>query len=1029
MFVPLHVKSDYSAGYGTTTVDELVRCAAGHGFAALALTDVENLCGQVQLHRAARAAGLRPITGIELRAGHGPRAVGARAGRLVLLARDREGYQSLCRIVSVRRRDPDRPSPPPIACLQASPRGVLFLSDDPAAIRALLRAGVPARDVRRLLVRPVPVGGPPPEDVAGVRVVADTDVVMAHPADRDLHVLRLAIRRRCRVEEVGDADSAERSFAGLDELRARFADVPGALEESRQIAAACALELGAGASEPSPTLPAPTLPSIELPPGDTPDGALEAACRARLAAGRRAGLWTAAGYDARLRDELAVIERLGLAGYFLIVGEIAGHARERGIHAVARGSAVGSLVCHVLGVSAVDPVRHGLYFERFLHEGKRELPDVDLDLPSDRRDEVIAWVFARFGPGRVAMASAHQRFQRRAALREGLKAHGMSPTEVDRLCGRLPSPDLDAEPPDVATPASASGGAAHNGRWTGLPLALLGERARRALPVIERLIGTFQHLSVHPGGVVIASPRVDLHAPLERAPKGVPVTQYDMRSLADLGLIKIDLLGNRALAAIQATCQLAGIAPPSPERDDPATLQALREARTIGCFQVETPAVRSVLRRLPLRDMDDLAAALAAVRPGPASGEAKAAYIRRAHGEDPPIPPHPRLAAALAGTHGMLLYEEDLMAAISLMTGWPVDRADDVRAALVREGGDAAAVAALERSFVEAAGATGVKPSEAAGVWGELRRFAAYSFSKAHAISYARLAWQSAFLKTHRPVEFACAVLDRYGGHYPLRTVAAECSRAGVRLWPPHVNASDLGSRVDSGAVRLGLGAVRRLTARARRALLAARPFRDVGDLLARVTLSAPERAALFLSGACDDLAPLAAAAYPFAHEDLLARLREMPAARALAGFAPRHARGARLATYQALVRARNELTYLQMHPSAHPMAVLRDEAARVGCRRVADLPAPGQPVKVAGLIAATRRLPTAAGPMQFVTLEDESGLVEVVLFPGTYAALQDPVTAPGPFLITARVTEDHGDRHLIASTILPFHSRGGVRS
>jgi DNA polymerase III alpha subunit len=221
------------------------------------------------------------------------------------------------------------------------------------------------------------------------------------------------------------------------------------------------------------------------------------------------------------------------------------------------------------------------------------------------------------------------------------------------------------------------------------------------------------------------------------------------------------------------------------------------------------------------------------------------------------------------------------------------------------------------------------------------------------------------------------------------------------------------------------------LTAASRRALLAARPFVDVRDLLARVALSPREVEALVLAGACDELAPLAAEAYPFAHEDLVARLRQVPPAVALEGFAPRRASGARLDAYRALVRIRNELRYLQMHPSAHPMAVLRDEATRVGCAAIAGLPTRiGDTARVAGVVAATRRLATRTGVMQFVTLEDETGLVEAVLFPATYAGLHDPITTPGPFLITGQVATDHGDLHLITSTLAPFHSRNpGVRS
>jgi DNA polymerase III subunit alpha len=992
MFVPLHVKSDLSPGYGTASVESLVRQVAALGFPALALTDVENLYGQVRLHRAARAHGVRPITGVELRSGYGPHELGSKAGRLVLLARDRAGYESLCRIITRRRGTVGPSTGDPLGCLEAQPRGLFFLSDDASVIQALLRAGVDRADVRFLLVRPGGDAAP-----VGVRAVADPDVVMAAPCDRNLHVLRLAIRRGCTISEVSEAEPPERSLRAPAELEGLFEDAPDALAETLRVAEACALYLGESR---------PLIPSTGLGGDATADERLHRICRERLAEGRREGKWQASTYDERLGRELAVVRRLGFAGYFLIVGEIADRARRDGISVVGRGSAVGSMIAHVLGLTGVDPIEHGLFFERFIHPERQDLPDIDLDLPSSRRDEVIAWVFRHFGAERVAMVSAHQTFRRRAAFREGLKALGLHVAEIERFCRRLPAEELADE---VAPP---------------LPLHLLPDRGRRAVPVIERLIGTFQHVSVHPGGVVIAEPPIDRHTPLERAPKGVLVSQYDMHSLADTGLVKIDLLGNRALGAIEETSRRVGRPLAMPD-GDLATIVTLREARTVGCFQVETPAVRAILRKLPVRGIHDLMAALALVRPGPAAGEAKAAYVRRAHGEEPAEPPHPRLAQRLRDALGMMLYEEDLMAAIAALTGWSLERADAMRAAIVSAQDDAA-VASLGEAFRAASARTGVSPTEAAAVWQILARFAAYSFSKAHASSYARLAWQTAYLKTHHPVEFACAVLNSYGGHYPLRTVASDFTRVGVRLRPPHVNVSLMASSVDSGAVQIGLATVKRLTARTRALLLGARPFRDMRDLLSRAAIPHRELEALILCGACDGLAPLAPEAYPFAHQELLARVRAEGHAHALDTFVAPSVHGNRIEMYRSLVRIRNELAYLEMHLTDHPLRVLRDEATRAGCVATSELAAHrGRFARIAGVVAATRRLVTRGGQvMQFVTFEDEHGLVETVLFPGAYATLGDPVTDPGPFLVGGRVEEDHGDVQLRVSEVLPFHRR-----
>ncbi|HMC89476.1 MAG TPA: OB-fold nucleic acid binding domain-containing protein, partial [Gemmataceae bacterium] len=595
---------------------------------------------------------------------------------------------------------------------------------------------------------------------------------------------------------------------------------------------------------------------------------------------------------------------------------------------------------------------------------------------------------------------------RRAAFRDGLKALGMGLAEVDRFCAQIPADDLDLALAPV-------------------PVHLLTEPYRSAVPLLTRLIGKLQHISVHPGGVVIAEPRIDQHAPLERAPKGVLVTQYDMHSLEKIGLVKIDLLGNRALSAVQEALGAIARAEEMPDADA-ATLATLHEARTVGCFQIETPAMRATLRRLPVRGIRDLIAALAIVRPGPASGEAKTAFIRRANGEEPARPIHPRLTELLRDTYGMMLYEEDLMAAIAALTAWPLERADEMRSALLSAADDELAMAALEKEFLIGAGQTGIRPEEAAAVWNILARFVAYSFNKAHATSYAQLAWQTAYVKTHYPAAFACAVLNNYGGIYPLRTLAADFARHGVRMLAPHVNFSSEPCQVRSGAVRIGLAAIKHLTRKSRALILDRRPFADFREFLEKVPVGYREIEALVRCGACDDLLPLAAEAYPIAHEDLLARLKQARNAQALNGFEIRYAHGPKREIYRSLVRIHHELNILNMHLHDHPLRVLREEALRAGCVTTAELaPRKGRFARIAGLVAATRRLATRKGElMQFVTFEDETGLIEAVLFPQTYAAFGDPVTNPGPYLVGGRVAVDHGDVHLLVSEVTPFHRR-----
>jgi DNA polymerase III alpha subunit len=946
MFVPLHVKSDRSAGLGTASVRELVRGAVERGLPAMALTDVENLYAQVAFHVEARAQGIVPITGVELRRGHGPHAIGETAGRLVLLARDRAGYETLCRVVSRRKRTRS-PAGDPVADLVASePAGVLALSDDDAVLEQLAREGLTG--ARRL-------------SSDGGSGLAAPELAMVSDADRDLQRLLRSVHEKKRFEDAVGIGSA---FSAIDRVRRGRAAA-----ETAAVAELCELDLLA----PRSTLPAQTAQAV-----------------ARLRELARSGL---AGrpprYHTELERELAVLERLGFAPYFLLVAGIVEHARRERIALLARGSAVGSLTAFALGLSEIGPIEAGLSFERFVNEKRTVLPDIDLDVASDRRDELVDFAIAAIGPHRAAPISAHQTFRTRAALREGLKALGVAREAIERLTDRL-APD-DA----VALATVASG---------------LRERVELAL----RLTGRFRFAGVHPSGIALADPRLDRVSPIEREPKGVLATQLDARSLDRLGVVKIDLLGNRALAAREhALASLGRIDMPD---GDPRTLELLREGRTVGCFQVETPAIRSVLRRMPIRGIADLVAALAIVRPGPASGEAKREFLRRARGEAPPEPIDPRLEALSRETHGMWIYEEQLTAAIAALTGLDLPSADAMRVELA----GAEDPAGVERRFLERA-------PHARDAWRTLSRFACYSFNKAHAISYALLAWQTAYLKAHHPLEHANAILDRYGGAYPLRTVAADLARL-VPLLPPHVNASERGTRIDGAAVRIGLGSIKRLTEKNRERMLAARPFRDLAELLA-LPLSVRELRALVRSGACDGLGPLDPTAYPFPHEDVLRSLARDRSGGGRARIRIRRPSGPRASLYRALVRVKNELDHLDMFVTDHPLRLLRSEAVRVGCVPLSDVAAmDGRYARVVGIVAASRRVATPRGTMQFVTLEDESGLVEAVLAPDVHARLADPVRTPGPYLAGGRVQVEARDVRLLVSNVAPFHERSPPR-
>ncbi|HEX7038442.1 MAG TPA: PHP domain-containing protein [Pseudomonadales bacterium] len=1022
MALLVRVKSHHSLGFGTASAEALVSRAGALGIEALALTDLESLAAQPEFHARCRGAGIRPVSGVELRPNPGPRQPGERAGRLVLLARNAAGYRSLCRIVSLRRggsgsRAEQRLATDAVQALGLNAEGLLALSDDPAVLERVLRTGALGREqLGFLLVSPH--GGPladPPERIRalGIVPVADADAALLCPDDHDLHRLLLAVGGGRRIGELDAAmvEAPERCLPSPRLWSAAYRRVPQALRASERIAETCELDLADVA---------PRLPQAGAFGGEEPAERLERRCRDALAQARRSGRCRDAAYSVRLDEELGVIRTGGFAGYFLAAAEVADAARESGVAFAPRGSAVGSLVVHLLGVSPVDPIDKGLLFERFLHAKRVDPPDIDIDIDSEHRDALVHWVRRRFGSERVAMVGAHHRFRLRTALREGLRAVGVAGAEIQRISAWLPG---DEE----AVPGLAELGAA--------PLSGV---ARAWLPTVLRLIGVPRLLALHPSGVLIADEALATRVPLERSSRGIPVSQYDLRAVERTRFLKLDLLGSKALhqiaeARVQSGSAVANAAAPTP--DDHATLDCLDRADTVGCFQVETPAVRGLLAQIPIRRLEDCVAALALVRPGAAAGAAKRDYVARIHREHERRPPHPWLAERLAHTHGVLLYDEDLMALLGETAGLSLADADLLRTAIIDAGDDADALRSIERWYRARARATRTPDARARAVWLLACRFAAYSFAKAHAWSYALQAYAAVYWKVHHPGAFACGLLNGYGGAYPLRTVAADLARHGLRIHPPDVNVSAERTRpVAADGVRVGLGQIRHLTAKLVARLLETRardgPFHSVDDLLARVGPGRRELSALLRVGACDALPPLSAQDYPYLHEALLAGIAGELSPHAFEELASslrhRPADDPLERRFRLLTRIRNELDYLEMHLTAHPMAVLREEAAEHGCQTVDELTARAQDdrVRLAGLLAASRRHPLGDGAMQFLTVEDETGLLEATIPPGRYRSVSSRVTTPGPYLIDGLIHEEHGYRRIEVLRMIPFHQR-----
>lgn len=1023
--VPLVAYSYYSLGHGVASPEELVRRATQLGAGAMALTDVETLAGQVRFNHACREVGIRPITGIELRRGHTRRTVGEYRGRVVLLVEDEAGFQKLCRLVSVRRASRDaEPTPDPVDDLPEDLDGLFVLAFETGTLSRLASRYVgQARRlwlVARSAAQAAELGGVVTPDLA--RQMVATPVVLALD-ERDTAVHRLAAAIRASgslpdAEPLGGASDAQRRPFDIGTLRS-FGGAGPELERAEALAAQCGFDIGRVAGvKPGPR---------EL-TADAVGDLLRERCEEALRSSAVSETESFSTYESRLEEELRVIGQLGYGEYLLVVAEIARGARQLGLPIAARGSAAGSLVVHLLGLTALDPIAHDLLFERFLNARRAAPADVDLDVASSGRGRLLDWIGRRFGPDHVAGIATHTTFRGRSAVRSGLAALGMAPSRIATLMRgfRPPHGDPAAEAGYVRSFLERSS----------------YEVAARNADAIAGLVGMPSHVSVHPAGIVISASPLAGQLPLETAPAGKTITQFDHQSLGAVGVVKFDVLGNHFLSEMSDV--LASKAAGSgPALDDEATRLTIDAADTIGCFQIESPAVRSVLNRMPIRGFEDVIAALAVVRPGAATGAAKERYLRRARGEQPfdplealgdpaaarELPGSDSLARRLSRSYGVLLYDEDIIHLLSVAGGCDLAVADAWRAAIIEAADDRDAMLRLEHAFESAAAQAGRPRKIAKRAWVSAARFASYSFARAHAASYADLAWRAAWLRTHTPVQFACALLNHHQGMYPDRTLAAAIQRWGVSLRLPDVNRSLFAATVVGGEVLLGLGRIKGLSRRAAKAMVRGRPFATLAELVATVGPSKRELSALVMSGACDGLPPLSASGYPELHASVIAGfvIGSTPQARSAAAAArrtpPREARDDD--RYRALVRVRNELELLGLHVTNHPMGLLREEARALGCTKVVEVGREAQPkVKVAGMLAASRRVATASGVIRFLTVEDESGLLEALLPADVNARVDASVTTSGPYLFTGRVRKEGGGITLLVSDVRPFHAR-----
>ncbi|MET7695254.1 DNA polymerase III subunit alpha [Streptomyces sp. NPDC005483] len=1062
-FTHLHVASGYSARYGASLPGALVQRAAERGMTTLALTDRDTVAGTVRFANSAAAAGIRPVFGVDVAVASlsspdpaaGRSRTPVRGGahviepplRITLLAQNAAGWARLCRLVSAAHAVADGTSPVVSwATLRAYADDDLVVLLGPASepVRAL-SAGrldvaeqllVPWREMagERLRLEAVYLGRQGTgagslrlaartvglADQLGVRAVLSNAVRYADPGQHRLADV-LDAARLLRPVDRRHLDGGERWLKGPEVMAAaaeRIAQAVGddparavrLLAETEATGQSCTLtpaDLGLG----RPHFPEPAVVGASPEPGSA-TRLLRQRCEAGMVA---RGLDRDERAVQQLRYELDCIGRLGFEGYFLAVAQVVADTRALGIRVAARGSGAGSMVNHALFVATANPLEHRLLFERFLSERRTSLPDIDLDVESERRLEVYDAIIKRFGKERTAVTGMPETYRARHALRDTGLALGIPPQVVGEIAKSFPhirARDIRgalAELPELRQLASEAGKFG--------PLWELAE-GLDALP---------RGYAMHPCGVILSNASLLDRLPVQPTPAGYPMVQAAKEEVEDLGLLKLDVLGVRMLSSMayavseirRTTGRLLDLDNPDHvDLNDQKAFEMIRASDTVGLFQLESPGQQDLVGRLQPRHMQDVIADISLFRPGPVSGGMPALFIAARHGAEP-VYAHPDLEPILSDTYGVVIWHEQIIAILSRMTGCDRAASDVARRALA----DPDRLPRVEQWFRRTAGELGYTKDVLDEVWETVSSFGAYGFCRAHAVAFAVPALQSAYLKAHFPAHLYAGLLEHDPGMWPRRVIVADARRHGIPVLPVDVNHSrgqHSVEQTDQGfGVRLAFSTVKGITEAETSRLVAGQPYTGLQDLWLRARPSLPLAQRLIRIGALDALSP------GLTRRDLLLQATELhrqsrnrtatdgqlPLGGELVTAAP-----SGLPEMTSRDQLGAELEVLSIDVSRHLMEYHHRLLRELGATDAAHLRGlvPGQKVLVAGVRASTQTPPIPSGKrVIFCTLEDGSGLVDIAFFEDSHEACAHTVFHSGLLLVRGTV-EARGPRRTV---------------
>ena len=1038
-FVHLHVHSEYSLLDGANRCCDLAKATAEMGMPAVALTDHGVMYGCVDFYNECKKSGVKPILGCEVYvapSGHTCKSMKEQF-HLILLAENDEGYHNLMKLVSIActdgfyyrpRIDHDllarysRGIIASSACLGGEiPSMIISGNEEGALSRAMMYRDIMGRDnffleIQSNSLREQAIVNKTLIEMSrrhGFPLIATNDSHYMKRSDAEWHDVLLCVQTKSEVNSpdryrfTGD----DYYFRSPEEMWAIFgASVPESLTNTVAIAERCNVELKFGEYH---------LPNYEIPEGETLATHLRKISSEGLGARLRGEI--PENYRERLDYELGVIEQMGFPGYFCIVSDIIATSKERGIPiGPGRGSAAGSLVAWALRITDLDPIRHGLLFERFLNPERISMPDIDTDISDKQRDEVIAYIVDKYGADHVAQIITFGRMMSKQAVKDTGRALGIPYADVDRVAKLIPDslksgikniPEALEKTPDLKNLYDSD------------PVV------RKMLDIACRIEGLARHPSQHAAGIVITpEPTVDM-VPVTRIGDSQIVTQFSMEPVERLGLVKMDFLGLRTLSILQGALrniELSGHEPVDLDAipmDDHKTFEMLRAADTLGVFQLESGGMRGLIRRLKPDRFEDLVALMALYRPGPLESGMADQYVRRKHGEERVEYPHPSLAEALSETYGVILYQEQVMQCASSLAGYTLGEADLLRRAMGKKKVDV--MAEQRAKFVAGAERKGVQPAKAAEIFDIIEKFAGYGFNKSHSAAYAVISYQTAYLKAHYGAEFLAAYLSALVGSKMdvLGGYISEVRSLGFQVKAPDINKSGADFTVSDGVILFGLSAVGRVGGAAVDNIIKERakggPYKSLWNFLTRVDNRTANRGVmenLIKSGAFSSVEPnrrkLLEALPGFM--DMSSRKSECVNQLSLFDISDAgmdEPEMPQVADYDQNTLLKFEKESVGIYIAGHPYDHYMEDEYRYATCSVRDLPhwkqAETPPLVLALLVDCKEKFTKKGDAMGILTMEDSEAQVEVVCFPNRWQYVK-PLLVPGePYIISGRLRND----------------------